>query len=187
MQFIQDPPADGPTNMQRDRDLLESLGVEAILRIYAWAGSWASYGYFQSEAEAIAHFAGEKLQFVKRPTGGGIVDHRQDLTYSLFIPKRHNLANVSRSECYRLIHQALQVALKLQGVASHLLEQEKGQGPACFVHAVPGDLINPVTGKKIAGAAQRRTRQGLLHQGSILAPITEVQTFSTAFLNQLED
>ncbi len=36
---------------------------------------------------------------------------------------------------------------------------------ACFANAVTADVL--VRGRKIAGAAQRRTRAGLLHQGSI--------------------
>jgi lipoate-protein ligase A len=36
----------------------------------------------------------------------------------------------------------------------------------CFLDApVPGDLIQ--NGQKVAGAAQRRSRQGLLHQGQL--------------------
>ncbi|MDQ8190636.1 lipoyl protein ligase domain-containing protein [Roseibacillus persicicus] len=180
MQLIQDLPADGPTNMQRDLDLLETLGDEPLLRFYQWSGNWASYGYFQSEADAIAHFPNADLHFVKRPTGGGIVDHREDLTYTLLIPKGHPLDVVKRPECYRMIHQCLQAALMTQGVDSRLLDQEEGSGPACFVHPVPGDLVDCRNGLKVAGAAQRRTRQGLLHQGSILTAIGNRKAFAQA-------
>jgi lipoate-protein ligase A len=36
---------------------------------------------------------------------------------------------------------------------------------ACFANPVAADVL--LEGRKIAGAAQRRTRTGLLHQGSI--------------------
>ncbi|GHC61540.1 lipoyl protein ligase domain-containing protein [Roseibacillus persicicus] len=187
MQLIQDPPADGPTNMQRDLDLLETLGDEPLLRFYQWSGNWASYGYFQSEADAIAHFPNADLHFVKRPTGGGIVDHREDLTYTLLIPKSHKLAQGQRADSYYQIHQAAQRALTACGLRSQLLEKEEGEGPACFVHPVPGDLIDATTRKKLAGAAQRRTRHGLLHQGSILLPGLIDSPFSSSFYQHLQE
>lgn len=186
MQFLQDPPADGPANMRRDWELLEGLQEDLILRIYAWSGSWASYGYFQSEAEAAAHFAEETLQFVKRPTGGGLVDHRQDLTYTLLIPKSHPWAKLSRAECYLAIHRLIATALTAGGVTCALIEHESGAGAACFAHPVPGDIIDPETGHKLAGAAQRRTRHGLLHQGSILVPELDATWIKQVFLETLD-
>lgn len=184
MKIIQDPPADGPANMQRDLDLLESMQDQPILRLYKWSGNWASYGYFQTEAEAQAHFFKEELQFVKRPTGGGLVDHRHDLTYTLLIPKAHPLAKVSRRESYLHIHKIVHRALAATGVENILVSKESGQSPACFEHPVPGDIINPNTGKKIAGAAQRRTRHGLLHQGSILTSCLNSKNLTSYFLKE---
>lgn len=170
MKIIHDPPADGLANMARDEALLEDLTGEVILRIYCWSGSWVSYGYFQSEDAAKSHFPDAGLSFVKRPTGGGLVDHRDDVTYTLLIPRTHPFASLGRAECYRQIHTRVQVALSEQKVTSHLLEQEDGTSLACFDHSVPGDVIATATGRKLAGAAQRRTRKGLLHQGSISCP-----------------
>lgn len=169
--------------MQRDLDLLESLQETAILRIYSWSGSWVSYGYFQKEEDAQAHFAEEEIRFVQRPTGGGLVDHRRDLTYTLVIPKGHFLAELPRAECYRRIHRLVQLALGEQGIDSLLLDQESGAGPACFSHPVPGDLVDS-EGRKLAGAAQRRTRHGVLHQGSVLAPELEATLLAKIFQNQ---
>lgn len=171
--------------MQRDLCLLENLQDEITLRIYRWAGAWASYGYFQSATEAAAHFQGETLHYVRRPTGGGIVDHRQDLTYTLLIPKSHPLAKLSRAHSYLAIHRIIQTALTLSEIPSCLVEQETGEGGACFAHPVPGDLIDPETHQKLAGAAQRRTRHGLLHQGSILAPALDPAHLEQAFLGTL--
>jgi hypothetical protein len=38
----------------------------------------------------------------------------------------------------------------------------------CFTRPELYDVLNPETGKKIAGAAQKRTKNGLLFQGSVL-------------------
>jgi len=40
-------------------------------------------------------------------------------------------------------------------------------GAPCFVSPVREDLIHEQSGQKIAGAGQRRTREGIIHQGSI--------------------
>ncbi len=170
MKLIQDPPADGPKNMQRDLELLESLGEELVLRIYQWTPNWISYGYFQTEANAQNHFPEAELNFVKRPTGGGLVDHRHDLTYTLLIPKTHLLAQLSRSECYCRVHQIIHRALLKSRVEAKLFSMETSRGIDCFQSPVPGDIIDPKTHEKLAGAAQRRTRKGLLHQGSIQCP-----------------
>lgn len=171
--------------MQRDLDLLESLADQLILRIYQWTPNWISYGYFQSKADAKVQYPEPDLHFVRRPTGGGLVDHRHDFTYTLLIPKQHPLAKLSRRDCYFQIHQIVQAALSADGHASTLITQETGAGPNCFQHPVPGDIIDPHSHQKLAGAAQRRTRNGLLHQGSILVPKLQANTLEKAFLENL--
>lgn len=181
LRVIFDAPASGPANMQRDQDLLSGLQGQPILRIYQWSGDWISYGYFQTEADAVSQFPDDHLQFVRRPTGGGLVDHRGDLTYTLLLPKVHPLVRSSRAESYRRIHEIIYLALTSAGVASHLVTEESGGGLACFAHPVPGDIIIPSSRQKIAGSAQRRSRQGLLHQGSILAPALTPQILAETF------
>jgi lipoate-protein ligase A len=70
-------------------------------------------------------------------------------------------------------------------------------GPAgvCFQRAELYDIINETTGQKIAGAAQKRNKHGLLFQGSLwrpaVAPITVdwdslAATFATTLATMLE-
>ena len=54
-------------------------------------------------------------------------------------------------------------------VASVAAGHEARTGP-CFTHPVPWDLVDPATGRKIAGGAQRRSRGAFLHQGSVRLP-----------------
>lgn len=159
-------PRSGPENMRLDRELLK-LG-RPVLRFYDWEGAWASYGYFQSEDETRAEF-GVDVNLVRRWTGGGMVDHRADQTYTLAIPPE--LAKQwPRAESYRLIHEALVKCLNTNGIKAELAgwgaEEESG---ACFKKPVCWDVMS--NGQKIAGAAQRRTRDGLLHQGSVIGEI----------------
>jgi lipoate-protein ligase A len=130
---------------------------------------------------------------VRRWTGGGVVLHGEDLTYSLLIPK--GIEAGAPGESYRLIHGSLCRALADLGFAAEPAGSSAGKSSrACFENPVPHDVL--VNGRKVAGAAQRRTRLGLLHQGSIqtlelapgfaacfashLAPKVRAQSFDVA-------
>jgi len=160
LQIWFDPlPRSGPENMAIDEWLAETC-TEPILRSYAWEPDWGSFGYFVKRAELPA----SGLQWVRRWTGGGIVDHRADWTYTLFIPRGHALAEARGAESYRSIHSALAAAL---GSAARLAEPTApAAGGDCFTQPVEHDILDP-TGRKLAGAGQRRNARGLLHQGSV--------------------
>lgn len=159
----------GPDNMAVDELLLDSLDECPVLRIYDWDGPWVSLGYFQVLSEARALFPGPGVQFVRRMTGGGIVDHRIDLTYTLAVPRGHPLAEARGNESYRVIHAAVAAALGAAGIAARLLrEDDQTDSAACFDKGVAWDVAG-ADGRKLAGAGQKRSRAGLLHQGSILA------------------
>jgi lipoyl(octanoyl) transferase len=153
--------------MAVDEWLLKTSQIP-VLRVYSWEGAWGSLGYFGKLAEAQAAFSG--LNWVRRWTGGGVVDHRADWTYTLVIPRGEALADARGAESYRQIHMALAEALRGEGREARLAggEEKTGQA-ACFENPVDHDLIG-ITGKKIAGAGQRRSRLGLLHQGSVATP-----------------
>ncbi|MFT4175061.1 MAG: hypothetical protein QM627_00250 [Luteolibacter sp.] len=144
-----------------------SLGLEmgAFLRVYRWQGEWGSVGYFGKLREAEADFPG--LRWVRRWTGGGTVDHRRDWTYSLVIPPGEAAFFLKGAESYRLIHEALAGALNEVGISASLSSGKGETGAsACFENPVCHDLID-AQGAKVAGAGQRRTKSGLLHQGSV--------------------
>ena len=165
LQLWLDPVArPGPEAMAVDEWLLGEVQVP-LLRIYRWQGEWGSLGYFGSLSEAQKNFPG--LQWVRRWTGGGTVDHREDLTYTLVIPISHPLAKARGAESYRLIHEALAGALERAGVSAHLSSGAEETGAtACFENPVQHDLLG-AGNAKLAGAGQRRTKNGLLHQGSV--------------------
>jgi lipoate-protein ligase A len=72
-------------------------------------------------------------------------------------------------ESYRQIHEWIQRAFLLLDVPTELAaEARKASAGQCFVGHEKSDLL--WCGQKIAGAAQRRTRQGLLIQGSVQPP-----------------
>lgn len=154
----------GPESMAVDEWLLETRQLP-MMRIYKWGGSWGSLGYFGNLNEARLTFPG--LQWVRRLTGGGVVDHRGDWTYSLMIPKKFELARLKGGESYRAIHEVLVSVLASEGRTEPALAVgNQKSGSVCFEHPVEFDVVDRV-GEKLAGAAQRRCKAGLLHQGSV--------------------
>jgi len=155
--------------MAMDEGLLEAMPIlqHPVLRFYGWSYPAASFGYFQKHREV------EQLTqlrpLVRRPTGGGIVPHDADWTYSLIFPRNHEWYGVSAKESYRRVHFWIKLAFERLGLQTELaplgLKTQPGQ---CFVGHEQSDLL--WHGRKIAGAAQRRRRDGLLIQGSVQPP-----------------
>jgi lipoyl(octanoyl) transferase len=156
-------PRPAALNMAVDEALLESA-TEPVLRFYRWRRPSISFGYFGHYAEAASQ-AGDR-EIVRRWTGGGIVPHGDDLTYSIIIPAAVPFFARSSLEVYAAIHDAIRRALEANGVEALLAENAAPKvSEDCFANAVRADVISD--GRKIAGAAHRRSRAGLLHQGSI--------------------
>lgn len=153
-------------NMAVDEALLADATVP-ILRFYRWRRPSLSFGYFGRYAE-VAGQANER-EIVRRWTGGGIVPHGADVTYSVIIPAGHPSFERSSPEIYPALHDAIRRALEINGVNAALAATASPKiSEDCFVNAVRADVISG--DRKIAGAAHRRTRTGLLHQGSIQQP-----------------
>jgi len=163
--FWIDPEArDGPHAMAVD-EWLCGVARCPLLRVYRWDGDWCSVGYFGNLADAKSRITCPN--WVRRITGGGVVDHRDDWTYSLVIPKSEPAASWRGGSSYRAIHEALACVLRSEGVDCGLSSGEVVEGEAlCFANPVDHDVMG-LGGEKIAGAAQRRSRAGLLHQGSV--------------------
>jgi lipoate-protein ligase A len=165
LQLWVDPlPRTGPEAMAIDEWLLESATCP-VLRVYGWEGDWASLGYFGKIAEVRASLP--ELKVVRRWTGGGLVDHRGDWTYTIVAPQGESLAQARGAESYRRIHEKLLLSLHHEGVEGVMSQGDESTGHSlCFENPVGHDLVAP-GGRKLAGAGQRRTKWGLLHQGSV--------------------
>lgn len=168
---INHPPQE---NMDLDLQLLqqaEMLKGSPLVRFYGWDRPSVSVGYVQ-KPEIIQE---KKYTVVKRPTGGGIVYHDVDFTYTVVIPVNHWITKLNRVESYRTIHKAILRAFAEFGLEGILADSKQPQTDRatmkCFVTPTKYDVLakNP-QGKtvKFAGSAQRRTKQGILHQGSIM-------------------
>ena len=164
-------PSSAAMNMAIDQALLESASAPSI-RFYRWESPALSFGYFGRFAD-VADKASER-DLVRRWTGGGIVFHGEDLTYSVVIPVNDPVFAESPMSIYENVHRALREALVANGERAKLAlvagVVDAGtaifdRGFNCFANPVRADVT--IDGRKVAGAAQRRTRAGLLQQGSV--------------------
>ena len=156
-------PRPAALNMALDEALLERAAAP-LLRFYRWRRPAISFGYFGHYGE-VADQSGHR-EIVRRWTGGGIVPHGEDLTYSMIIPATDPFFSHSSLEIYAKLHEAIRLGLAASGIEATLAgSAARKVSEACFANAVRADVLSD--GRKIAGAAHRRTRAGLLHQGSI--------------------
>ncbi len=192
---------DAANNMAIDASLLASLpkGM-AVFRHYGWTEPAITFGYTQAHAAVAAAINEPDITLCRRTTGGGIVDHRNDWTYALILQSELAAAHSPANQLYADIHQAIQNALSQQAIASQLAPcpRKCGEAPTspstaasqCFVTPAASDVLLP-NGDKIAGAAMKRTRQGLLIQGSIdrasLPDSFDFEAFKACFIQQLSN
>ena len=164
-------------HMALDETLVREREGKVTLRFYNWTNSPAlTFGYAQFVREVRAqtaerHFAGE---ICRRPTGGGVVYHVDDLTFSLSFPSAEK-----PTEIYKNLHGTVQAALALSGLSAQLFNKklpanayapsQHHQASACFTNPVENDLIQ-ANGQKMLGGAIRRFGQTVLYQGSLQTP-----------------
>ena len=160
---------DAAFNMALDEALLENISRlgQPVLRFYGWTEPAATFGYFQKFSEVAA--ATKLHPLIRRPTGGGIVPHDADWTYSAIFPPGHEWHSLKAEESYRRIHDWLRLAFAELKIETSLAPCCKKTLPGqCFIGHEKFDLL--WRDKKIAGAAQRRNKSGLLIQGSVQPP-----------------
>jgi len=134
------------------------------LRLYEWAIPAATFGYSQ-RLQKIRPMAPD-LPLVRRWTGGGLVIHGCDLTLAVVIPQDFPSRSGSAQEIYDRIHCALIPILEeVAGGVRMAGPADRVEGPACFTSPAVGDVL--AGGSKLCGGAIRRTKAGLLYQGSI--------------------
>ena len=174
-------------NMAIDELLLEQMDSigKVILRFYEWNVPSASFGYSQKPG-AVTRTG---LTLVRRPTGGGVVYHDVDLTYTMVIPAGHPICELNRMESYRVIHEPIMKAIMDLGKGAHLapdlgIKHDRAT-LQCFVSPSPNDVL-AADDTKLAGAAQRRTRKGILHQGSVSLKAGEHDRIMHAIKDELK-
>jgi lipoyl(octanoyl) transferase len=179
---IDETPHPAPLNMAIDEALLTAGGDCPLFRAYRWLRRPVSIGYFSSWEQAIMKYPDREI--VRRWTGGGMVEHGDDFTYSLLFPI--NAGPPSNRDLYREVHTSIVQTLAANGCSAAtakplplrieltpLDRHDSGKLPvtsqnpvaACFERSVEDDV--EVDGVKVAGAAIRRLRIGVILQGSV--------------------
>lgn len=166
-------------NMAVDEALLLTA-TRPVLRFYGWRRPSLSFGYFGRFSDVTTEEP--RREIIRRWTGGGIVLHGADITYSIVLPREHSPELPSARVVYSEVHEAIREALCGDFEVALASEDAAKVSEACFANPVTADVV--LRGRKIAGAAQRRTRAGLLHQGSIQHEGLP-QSFPTAFAGVL--
>jgi lipoate-protein ligase A len=162
--------------MEKDTRLLESVETPT-LHFYEWQNDSATYGCFTNPQHFLNldNVKKQQLDLAKRPTGGGIVFHLTDLAFSVLLPSSHKKFSINTLENYAFVNEAVIESIQNLKLTPTLLKEEViPLDTACnyFCMAKPTIYDVIIEGKKIAGASQRRTKKGFLHQGTIsIAPL----------------
>lgn len=159
----------GAEQMALDAGLLDRAREtgEAVLRVYTWSRPTLSFGRHEA---ARGRFSADALDragvgAVRRPTGGRVLFHDREVTYSVTAPSLGEPLGAS----YRRINALLLDALARLGVIASEAPSGRATRPgraACFSEPSAGELV--VDGRKLVGSAQVRERGALLQHGSIL-------------------
>jgi lipoate-protein ligase A len=181
--WLDETPRDGASNMAFDEAMLRAA-TTPWMRVYSWLEPSVSIGF--SQPLSILTTVQSELPIVRRWTGGGVVVHDGDWTYTLALPLDCEWCKVYAGETYRWVHEAMIAGLEASGLTGAELQPQSvsdGMG-VCFVEPAKFDIV--WQGNKIAGAAQRRNKAGLLHQGSVQGisiPAGFAETFARLLSN----
>lgn len=168
--LLESPPFDAYDQMALDETLLEAASNDdLILRLYRWSGPAVTFGYFQTYADVLRLADRDTVRDgpkVRRMTGGGLVFHDGDITFSLIFPWDRSF---DASWVYKEIHRGVHLGLKARNLKSRLWSPPDCKGSpsaSCFAGPSPMDLVHEDGAKFLGGALRRRNGKGL-YQGSM--------------------
>jgi lipoate-protein ligase A len=182
--------ASAEANMSMDAMLLRRLACmqQPVLHLYDWISPSITHGYFVDPKDLLSMEVIESMgiDLARRPTGGGVLAHTTDLAFSILIPANHPNFSTNTLENYAFINRLVAGVVRQYLSTSEPVELlpccdsgYKSQLPFCMADPTAYDVM--IGGRKVAGGAQRRTKHGYLHQGSISLALPE-QGFLEAVL-----
>jgi lipoate---protein ligase len=136
--------------------------VPNTLRFFSWKPSAITIGFFQNlEEEINIQIAKkEKIDIIRRYTGGGAVFHQDELTYSLVVAEKD--LNLNIADSYKYLCNGVILGLKKLGLEAEF-------------KPINDILVN---NKKISGNAQTRKKGVILQHGTILLSVDLEKMFS---------
>lgn len=190
--FIDSGPLDGTANMALDEALLACFDPETsrpIFRLYGWEPPALSLGRFQKASEVLdrKRCIGARLPVVRRITGGGVIYHAGEITYSLVCASHHVPPAISIRESFQVLTYFLirfyeKMGLDARYAVDHFPAGTKlGERTGfCFAGRENYDIM--IAGKKIGGNAQRRCKDVIFQHGSI--PVVNHAALGAGFLRE---
>lgn len=179
-------------NMRQDAKMLDEADIlpGPTIHFYEWKNPSVTYGYFTNPAQLLNLEAVKALELdlARRPTGGGIVFHLFDMAFSIVVPSHAPQFSTNTLDNYAWVNQAVLQSVNIfLGVERDLTlipEDSLALSASCssFCMAKPTKYDVVWQGKKIAGSAQRKTRKGFLHQGTIALVMPSVEFLSQVLL-----
>ncbi|MDP2912724.1 MAG: lipoate--protein ligase family protein, partial [Candidatus Omnitrophota bacterium] len=173
--LIRSHPGSAAYNMALDEKIFHRYMIEGIpvFRVYGWSAPSFTYGVSQSPESKIdmAKCGADNIQIAKRMTGGGVLFHDDEITYSIVcgkgdIGEPDNVLVSYRKICAFLISFYKSLGLE----ASFALEAEDFKNRCaphelCSASREKYDII--INSKKIGGNAQKRKSRAVFQHGSI--------------------
>ncbi|GFO62772.1 lipoate--protein ligase family protein [Geomonas paludis] len=175
--LIDTGPLEGPANMALDEALLNCFQKDPtrpVLRLYGWNPATLSVGRYQNAAAALNLdlCREEGVPVVRRMTGGGIIYHAAEVTYSVVCAPEHlgdrtGVKDGFRKLCGFLLGTYQRLGLDARfAVDWNPAEERLGERTSfCFAGKEEFDVV--VNDRKIGGNAQRRLSGAILQHGSI--------------------
>ena len=168
--ILETEPFDVYTHMACDEIMCETLPAPFILRFYRWLSNGVTFGFSQRFKDVFDTLdeMKRKLPITRRPTGGGVVIHEYDLTFSLIFPSE---SDFNPQKTYNILHSAIYSVYKDVGVEVSLLHRDASvyntNDPVmeCFKKPVNMDLL--AGEKKVLGGALRKFSDYMLYQASL--------------------
>jgi lipoate-protein ligase A len=180
------------THMECARRLLQgaSQASEPVLHLFDWERHSVTFGVLVKPAQLLDLQAVERFgwDLSQRPTGGGIMFHVEDCSFSLLVPSSQPFYTPSPDLNYAWVNQCVARAIETCMGTQHadLLDH---CNPAVCPRSARFCMSQPTrhdifwNGKKVGGAAQRHTRHGFLHQGSIALQLCDPVTIRQSLLH----
>lgn len=161
-------------NMAVDEALIEGFlkTGRPVIRFYGWNPSGFSLGYSQKAEEALdLNLCRENnIPFVRRITGGSVIYHDQEVTYSLVcskddIPKHSTLKEGFKILCSFILDMYSGLGLNPGFACEHPGKRKNSVSSFCFSSFEDYDIL--IGGRKIGGNAQKRRKSLIFQHGSI--------------------
>lgn len=167
----------GPANMAIDEALLRGFDPNSsapILRLYGWSPPALSLGRFQDADQVLnlERCREDDVAVVRRITGGGVIYHADELTYSIVCAPGQIPSAASVKDSFRVLTGFLLDFYRRLGLDAVYAQDAAPAGTRlgertafCFAGKESFDIL--ANGCKIGGNAQRRLKGLIFQHGSI--------------------